>query len=278
MSFLQLFSQSNYKLLCQKNKNIYTYDLNKNKFDKLLELKFTNRAAIEQNGDTLSIYDFSDDYYYIVNLSKNNIKEKVNKNVPHNKFYFPIIYKNKVLRKDTFINKISYSTPPLSFSCFFDEKIIWAKRGNIYLFNGIDTIRYLKHYVKFSFLKSYNSWGYFYPEISKDNNILYFIDTYKFKYENKHKHFNRIKDEKYWERKYLYLIIMNFKTKTILKTIKIPFVQVGSVYSREYRNLQLSPDNKYLFFEAYPNSFLYDTENEKITQLPEGYFYVTWLK
>ena len=106
----------------------------------------------------------------------------------------PVIKNEDISRNDSGIY-IKYRNPRTTFSRITDNKFLCAKGGDLFLFNRKDTIKYLKHYVNFSYLVQYNNWGYVYPEITKDANTLYFIDTYKFRYEGKHKLFNRRKDE-----------------------------------------------------------------------------------
>ncbi len=269
-----LLSQNSHKLICQKGKRIYIYNYSNNSFKEIAEIRKPSRIAIEQSGDTIYIYDDIYKYTYCLNLYSKN---KQFYHLPFFKNFVPLVKNNKALKKDTLIH-IRNNIPEITFSRYVDNYIVWARGGDIFYYNGKDTVKYLKHYVKMSMFVSYRSWGYVFPELSKDKKTLYFIDTYKFKYEEKHKLFNRRKNENIEKRRYGYLIAMNFQTKMIIKTIKIPFIQVGTVYTREFRNLQLSPDDKYLFFEAYPNSYLYDTKTDKIIKLPEGYFYITWIK
>ncbi len=269
-----LLSQNSYKLICQKGKRIYIYNYSDNSIKEIAEIRKSSKVAIEQSGDTINIYD---DIYKYTSCLNSLSKHKQFHHLPFFKIFIPLVKNNKVLKKDTLIN-IRNNTPKITFSRYVDNYIVWAKGGNIFYYNGKDTVKYLKHYVKMSIFVSYRSWGYVFPELSNDKKTLYFIDTYKFKYEGKQKIFNRRKNENIGKRRYSYLIAMDFQTKMITKTIKIPFIQVGTVYTREFRNLQLSPDDKYLFFEAYPNSYLYDTKTDKIIKLPEGFFYITWIQ
>jgi hypothetical protein len=189
----------------------------------------------------------------------------------------PVIKNEQMLRKDSLLAPKFKKGPSYTFSRIVDGYMIAARASRLYEIYGDTEKLYKSHYVG-SFAAYYMSWGYSFPELTKDKKTLYYIDNYTFRYEGKRKLFNRIKDEKIQNRNYSYLIIADTKTKEVKKHIKIPFVHVGTIYQKKYRNIQLSPDDRFLLFEASPYSYLFNTETEEITRLPEGYMYGTWIK